>query len=75
MSFVSDGFPSNTDSLEDALRRTDFSKYTDLKASLAEKLFKNGESGKKSRPAPLSDEEAELVSAALGLPTEDPWTK
>ena len=75
MPVVSYGFPSNTGGLEDALRRTDFSKYTDLKASLAEKLFNTGEVGKRSRPAPLSDEEAELVSAALGLPTEDPWIK
>lgn len=54
--------------LEKLLYETDFSKHTDLKARLAKKLFQT-ETSKKvvSFPfASLSDDDAEMVSAARG---------
>ena len=88
-----------TKDIEGILYHTDFSRSTDLKASLARKLFSEGFSegiserfskgvseefsdgisegadSLKKGPAPISDEEAEFVSAAVGLPAMDPWFK
>ena len=65
--------------LEKMLYQTDFSKNTDLKARLADKLFgtQSASSDKiVSFPfASLSADEAEMVSAARGLIDEDPNRK
>ena len=55
--------------LEKLLYETDFSKHTDLKSKLAKKLFQSETSSKVvSFPfAALSDDDAEMVSAARGL--------
>lgn len=55
--------------LESKLRRTDFSKYTDLKGRLANTLFGEKKMEKKRNIAffRLSEEESELVTAAQGI--------
>ena len=55
--------------LEKLLYETDFSKHTDLKERLAKKLFQPQTSKKVvSFPfAALSDDDAEMVSAARGM--------
>ena len=55
--------------LEEALSSTDFSRNTDLKTRLAEKLFGRQTSSKVvSFPfSRISDDDAELVNAAQGL--------
>ena len=64
--------------LERMLYQTDFSKNTDLKARLADRLFGAQSSSDKivSFPfASLSENEAEMVTAARGLTGEDPNQK
>ena len=62
--------------LEKMLYQTDFSKNTDLKARLADRLFGSQSSSSDkivSFPfASLSEDEVEMVSAARGLSEEDP---
>jgi len=75
MAVISGGFNTNTDVLEEKLNKTDFSKYTDLKSSLAQRLFRSKETSKVTRFEQLSDDLAELVNAAQGIWTEDPRNK
>ena len=60
---------------EKAFYDTDFSKYTDLKAKLADKLFASKKSSKVISFTRLSDEQASFVNAAQGLYPEDPTKK
>ena len=65
--------------LERMFRQTDFSKYTDLKARLANQLF--GQKEERSATitafpfARLSDTETEMVRAAQGIMYKDPNKK
>ena len=65
--------------LEKMLYQTDFSKNTDLKARLADRLFGSQSASSDkivSFPfASLSEDEAEMVAAARGLTDEDPNQK
>ena len=54
--------------LEEALRQTDFSKYTDLKQRLAGKLFSKEASRKVLPFSRITDEDAAYVNAAQGIP-------
>ncbi len=60
------------DAFERALYQTDFSKYTDLKSRLAARLFgqKNEEKTTRFGFSQISDEDAEYVNAAQGLPVD-----
>ena len=63
--------------LETMFSQTDFSKYTDLKSRLSERLF-GAKVSEKTIVFPfsrISDEEAEFVNAAQGLMNEDPNRK
>jgi len=60
--------------IEKLLYQTDFSTNTDLKDTLAKRLFSGGLSGK-IIPGPftrLTDEETSLVNAAMGIRPDDP---
>ena len=63
------------DKLERKLYDTDFSKYTDLKSRLAGRLFTQKSNGKTTPFVRLSDSDVELVNAAQGLMTENPFKK
>ena len=60
------------DAFERTLYQTDFSKYTDLKSRLAARLFsqKNEEKTSRFGFSHISDEQAEYVNAAQGLPAD-----
>ena len=67
MAVIRGAFNTNTDVLEEKLRSVDFSKHTDLKARLAQRLFSSTVSAKVSQFEMLSDEAAELVNAEQGI--------
>ena len=58
--------------LERMFGEVDFSKHTDLKARLADRLFGHNVSSKTVPFRRLSDEDAAFVNAAQGLYDEDP---
>jgi len=58
------------DAFEHTLYQTDFSKYTDLKSRLAGRLFGEKKEASRFTFSHVSDEEAEYVNAAQGLPPE-----
>ena len=59
------------ENFEKAFYNTDFSKNTDLKARLAEKLFSSRKSSKVISFTRISDEDAAFVNAAQGIYTEE----
>ena len=60
------------DAFERTLYETDFSQYTDLKTRLAAKLFGSKKEERTTRFTfnHITDDEAEFVNAAQGLPTD-----
>ena len=75
MRVIDGGFHISTKDLEDKLRRADFSVNTDLKVTLGNKMFPRKASGRIRHAVPISDDEADLVTAAAGIVDEDPWKK
>ena len=64
--------------VEKLFNKADFSKYTDLKDRLSQKLFSSDASKKVARFSyeNLSDDDLEFVNAAQGLSSdEDPFKK
>lgn len=59
------------DNFEKAFYNTDFSKHTDLKARLADKLFGSKKSSKVVSFTRIADEDAAFVNAAQGIYTEN----
>ena len=73
MPVITDRFELNMEDIEKRLKKVDFSKYTDFKTILAERLFQQKDSAGKTGPMQLSDEDAEFISAARGITNKDPW--
>lgn len=58
------------DAMEHVFYQTDFSKYTDLKSQLADKLFKKKTFKKTISFTPLSEGDLEYVNAAQGIQSD-----